>query len=354
MASSKKQKLYYDALNFMPLAGPPPDAVRIGDGTASSYLVGPALFDPQVNGYAGIDFQDPNVTAEGLEHAAEALRHDGCPHMLLTLVTATPAATLDQVRRIASFIAQSPHLASAILGFHLEGPFISADQAYAGAHPAELTLDPQWRLFARWQKAAGGRVRLVTLAPERDGALEFITQAARSGVAVSLGHTNAGSERLWAAAAAGASLFTHLGNGCPGMLARHDNIIQRALAVTDLQVLVIGDGIHVPPPALANLLRALGPARAVFTTDAMAAAGSPPGRYHIGGLAVVVGADRVVRNPSGAGLAGSALRPIDGLYNAIRFGGLGADASWRAWTRLRRQLFPELTAPPIMVPFALG
>lgn len=354
MPPKKQQPTYFDALTFQPLESPPPDALRLGATPAASYLVGPALFDPQINGYAGVDFQDPDVTAAGLEHAVETLRREGCPHILLTLVTTEPTATLDQLRRLSAFIAQSPLLSSSILGIHLEGPFISADQAYAGAHPAALTRDPQWSLFLRWQKASGGRVRLVTLAPEREGSLEFIAHAVRSGVAVSLGHTDATSAQLWAAAEAGAWLFTHLGNGCPGLLARHDNIIQRVLAVPDLQVMVIADGIHIPPPALANLLRALGPARVALTTDAMAAASSPPGRYRMGELEVVVGADRVVRNPSGSGLAGSALRPIDGLYNVIRFGGLGADAAWRAWIRLRRQLFPDLVPPTIMVPFTTG
>lgn len=345
---------YFDAFSFQPLEGAPAEAIAADGGGAPCYLVGPALFDPQVNGFGGVDFQNPDITLEALEHAANELRRAGCPQMLATLVTAAPDALTEQFRRIADCIERSERLREAILGFHLEGPFISPDPPYAGAHPAALTRDPDWKLFTRWQKASGGRIRLVTLAPERAGAAEFTRQAARSGVTVSLGHTNASAAQLWAAVEAGARLFTHLGNGCPGELPRHDNIIQRALAIPDLLASVIPDGIHVPPPSLANLLRALGPGRFVFTTDAMSAAGAPPGRYNFGPLETVVGADRIVRNPGANSLAGSALRPIDGLYNAIRFGGLGADAAWRGWTRLRAQLCPGVAAPQLMIPFGMG
>jgi N-acetylglucosamine-6-phosphate deacetylase len=357
----RRASAYYDALTFQPLAAPPPGALIISPSSGSDHpqsaicnpqsLVGPAFFDPQVNGYAGADFQDPNLTRDALEHAVRALQQVGCAHLLATLVTAAPAALTEQFRLLASLIDQSALLRSAILGFHLEGPFISADQFYAGAHPAAFTCDPDWRLFTRWQKASGNRIRLVTVAPEREGSVDFIRRAAHSGVWVSLGHTNATSGQLQAAVAAGARLFTHLGNGCPGMMPRHDNIIQRGVALHSLFASVIPDGIHIPPPALGNLLRALGPGRIVFTTDVMAAGGMPPGRFRLGGIEVMVGTDGAVRNPSGHGLAGSSLNPLQGFYNAIRFGGLGADAAWRGWTHLRDAMFPGVEPPALVVPF---
>lgn len=349
---TKNKNVYYDALRYQRLDAPPPGALRVGDGAAGTCLVGPAFFDPQVNGYGGVDFQDDNVTAEALEHAVAALRRDGCAHILATLITDAPDAIRDRLRRLGSLLEQNARLREAILGFHLEGPFISSDPAYAGAHPAGMTRDPEWALLARWQRASGGRIRMLTLAPERAGAVEFIRRAARGGLWVGLGHTDATSEQIRAAAGAGARIFTHLGNGCPTLLARHDNIIMRALAAHEMLVSVIPDGIHVPPPALGEWLRLIGPGRLILTTDAAAPAGAPPGRYRLGALDVTAVPGQGIRNPLGNGLAGSNLRPIEGFYNATRFGGLGADAAWEAWTRLRRQMFPEIAPPALVVPFA--
>lgn len=194
---------------------------------------------------------------------------------------------------------------------------------------------------------------MLTLAPEWSGSVPFIERVAGEGVTVALGHTDASFDELAASVQAGARLMTHLGNGCPGQLPRHDNIIQRVLALPTLMATLIPDGLHVPPPVLGNLVRTLGPARLAMTTDCMSAAGAPPGRYSLGKLELEVGEDRVVLLPGGSGhFAGSSLRMVDGFYNAIRFGGLDAVGAWRAWTCLRDQMFPGLEAPPLMVPWA--
>jgi N-acetylglucosamine-6-phosphate deacetylase len=148
-------------------------------------------------------------------------------------------------------------------------------------------------------------------------------------------------------------MFTHLGNACPLLLPRYDNIIQRALSIPDLLVSLIPDGLHVPPVALGNLVRMLGPGRIVMITDAASPAGAPAGTYRMGDLELTVGPDRVVRFPGGENYAGSALTPVQGFYNAIRFGGLSADAAWYAWTRLRTMLFPGLNAPQLALPFGI-
>jgi N-acetylglucosamine-6-phosphate deacetylase len=147
-------------------------------------------------------------------------------------------------------------------------------------------------------------------------------------------------------------MFTHLGNGSPQRLPRHDNIIQRVLAIPELMASLIPDGIHLPPFVLSNLAHALGTGRLVMTTDCMSAAGAGCGRYTIGQLEVTVGADGIVRLPDGEGFAGSSLQMIDGFYNCIRFGGLGSQAAWYAWTRLRKMMFPRIQAPWLAVPFS--
>jgi N-acetylglucosamine-6-phosphate deacetylase len=166
---------------------------------------------------------------------------------------------------------------------------------------------------------------LLTIAPERQGALEAISVARSLGIRVSLGHTNASSEVLRQAVKAGATGFTHLGNGCPQLLDRHDNILWRALDTPGLTVSLIPDQVHVSPSLFRLVHRVLGNEAIYYTTDAVAAAGASPGRYTIGSMEVEVGPDQVVRQPGKSNYAGSALKPIDGVLRAARM--LGRD--WR-------------------------
>jgi N-acetylglucosamine-6-phosphate deacetylase len=344
---------YYSALTGR-ASEAPPGGRHLGDGAAEAYLVGPAFFDHQVNGFGGVDFQSPELTREGLESAARELQAAGCAHFLVTLITADEEFLESQCRRIDEFIRGSSLLRDTIPGLHLEGPFISGVDGFLGAHPREHVRPAEWAMFERWQRAAGGRVRMTTLAPEVPGAMAFIVKAAAAGVFVALGHSDAGLDTLHAARAAGARLFTHLGNGCPQRLHRYDNIIQRVLSIPDLLVSLVPDGLHVPPPALGNVVRMLGPSRLVFVTDASSPAGAPPGAYRLGGLPLTAGPDRVVRVPGRDHYAGSALTPADGFYNAVRFGGLSADLAWFAWTRMRTLLFPGLPAPALALPWHDG
>lgn len=350
MESGVLAQQYFDALTGAKLDALPPDCWRCVDSDAPTWLVGAAFFDPQVNGFGGVDFQSPNITRDELEHAAETLQKAGCAHFLLTLITAEADFLEDQFKRLNALIDQSALLKAAIPGFHLEGPFISREEGYYGAHPPEHVIEPDADQFERWQQAAGGRIRMLTLAPEVPGALRVIRHAAERGVFVALGHSDAGVDDLVQAIDAGARLFTHLGNGMPLLAPRHDNIVQRVLSQADLWASVIPDGVHVPPVALSNLVRVLGPARVMFTTDASSPAGAGPGRYTLGSLELMVGDDGIVRHPQTSLFAGSSLTPLAGFYRCVQFGGVSADAAWRGWTRLRRVLFPELAAPMMALP----
>lgn len=344
--------LLYDARTGRELASPPAgDLLRIDEGGAAAYLVGPALFDPQVNGFAGVDFQDPELDVPGLEWAVAQIRRAGCAHVLLTLITQSADFLEAQLARVARCLDASEFLRGTIVGIHLEGPFLADTEGFAGAHPRRHLIPPDWRLFERLQRASGGRIRLVTLAPELPGAIPFIERATAEGVWTALGHTDATMDDLTAAVRAGARLVTHLGNGCPAHLPRHDNVIQRVLSVPELMATLIPDGHHVPAPALGNLARALGPARLAMTTDSVSAAAAPPGTYRLGELELRVGEDRVVRHPDGGHFAGSSLRMVDGLLNAMRFGGVDAAGAWRAWTCLRDRMLPGLEAPSLLLPF---
>lgn len=284
------------------------------------------LFDLQVNGFAGVDFQGPTDAAR-VRHACEKLHDHGVTRILATFITDTPAAITRKLEAFEGFRREDAVIRATIAGYHLEGPYLSADPGYRGAHRGELMKDPAITEFSRWQSAAGGAIRLITLAPERRGADEFIAAVTARGVRVSLGHTNADERAIDAAVRAGATLCTHLGNGCPADLPRHDNIIQRLLARDELTACFVPDGVHLPPFAFRNLVRAKPPGKVVLTTDAMAAAGAPPGRYTLGALEMEVGADRVVRLPGTKNFAGSALTLDTGVANAAAWLGLTLDAA---------------------------
>jgi N-acetylglucosamine-6-phosphate deacetylase len=279
------------------------------------------FFDLQVNGFGGVDFQGAPSQAE-VHSACRSLRAASMNRTLATFITDHPEAFEFRLRLFESYREEDALIAETIVGYHLEGPHLSAEPGYRGAHDPNLMSDPDWAAFERQQKAANGRIRLLTLAPERKGSEKFIARVTDSGVRVSLGHTNANDSQIDRAIRAGATLCTHLGNGCPLDLHRHDNIIQRLLARDELTACFIPDGIHLPPQVLRNLVRAKPPGKVILTTDAMSAAGAGPGRYRLGKLELEVGDDTVVRLPGSPYFAGSALCLDRGVANAVEWLGM--------------------------------
>jgi N-acetylglucosamine-6-phosphate deacetylase len=280
--------------------------------------IAPALFDLQVNGYGGVDFQQDNLTVEDLEKAAGSLRRDGCSRFLVTLITDEWSALTARLRRIRSLRTQSPNLQKAIAGWHVEGPFLSDQPGFHGAHNPAFMCDPTPEHILELRTITGDDPLLLTIAPERPGVLKAIELAVARGIKVSLGHTNASAEILAAAVRAGATAFTHLGNGCPRDLDRHDNILWRIFETPGLDAGLIPDQIHVSAPLFRLVHRLLPPDCIYYTTDAMSAAGAPPGRYRLGKMELEVGADQIVRQPGKQLFAGSALRPIDAVFRAAR------------------------------------
>ena len=265
---------------------------RAAPTPAQKLWIAPGLLDLQINGFGGIDFQQDNLTAENLDTAVETLRAAGCTRFLLTLITEEWPRLIARLKYLRALRAQSAELSAAIAGWHIEGPFLSAEPGYCGAHEPALMRDPAPSLIRELRAATGDDPLLLTLAPERSGALESITLAVSLGMRVSLGHTNASVEVFQRAVKAGASGFTHLGNACPRELDRHDNIVWRALDTPGLMVSLIPDGIHVSPSFFRLAHRVLGPQDIYYTTDAMAAAGVQPGCYSLGRLRLEVGMDQ--------------------------------------------------------------
>jgi len=278
-------------------------------------------FDLQVNGFAGVDFQRDGVDAAALDHALHALLHHGTGRILLTLITDTADALCRRLEHFRKLRDASPLAREIIAGFHLEGPWLLPVPGYHGAHDPTRMSAPDTHLLDRFQEAAGGLLRLVTLAPELPGSAELIAHAARQAVRTSIGHSDASEAEIDAAISAGMTLCTHVGNGVPVILHRHDNVIQRVLARDELTAVFIPDGIHLPPGVLRNLVRAKPPGKVLFTTDCMAAAGAGPGRYTLGRVEAEVGADGVVREPGKETFAGSSLTMDRAVENVCSFTG---------------------------------
>jgi N-acetylglucosamine-6-phosphate deacetylase len=231
-------------------------------------------------------------------------------------------ARLTHYRKLRS---KSPQLQQAIVGWHIEGPFLSAEPGFCGAHDSKLMADPQIEQIDQLRKLTGNDRLLLTIAPERLDAVATISHAASLGLKVSLGHTNAPRKRLAQALKAGATGFTHLGNGCPKDLDRHDNILWRVFETSGLKVSVIPDTIHVSAALFRLIHKTIGHENIIYVTDAMAAAGAGPGKYKLGRLQLEVGNDQIVRLPGSPNFAGSALEPIDAILRAAEM----LHCSWR-------------------------
>jgi N-acetylglucosamine-6-phosphate deacetylase len=273
-----------------------------------------------VNGFGGVDFNAPGLTADRAAEALDRMRQTGVTRCLPTLITSSFAAFAAN----AGLLARLPH--AAIAGIHMEGPYISPEDGARGAHPRAHVASASVEDFKRRQDAAGGCIRLVTLAPEVPGAMRLIEHLVAEGVRVAIGHTAAAPRQIADAIDAGATLATHLGNGCPQMLPRHPNVIWELLAADDVFASLIVDGHHLPATTVKAMIRAKSPARTILVTDAMAAAASAPGRYTIGEVDCELGADGRVSLPGTPYLAGSSLTLDRAIAATVRFTGLAIDA----------------------------
>jgi N-acetylglucosamine-6-phosphate deacetylase len=254
------------------------DAAATDDADAP--WVAPAFCDVQINGCEGISFNSETLTREQIWHVVETCRRHGIAQICPTLVTGSFEALMHGFRTIREACAEDPALAQAIVGIHLEGPYISPEDGPRGAHPKAHVRPPSWDEFHRFQEeAAHGMIRMLTLAPETRGALPFIEKVAQTGVVVALGHTAATGACIRDAIKAGARISTHLGNGSHALLPRHENYLWEQLAADRLWASMIADGHHLPESVMRCILRVKTPARLILTCDASPLAGSPPGKY---------------------------------------------------------------------------
>ncbi len=281
----------------------------------------PGFVDIQVNGCAGADYNDPECPLDRIARSLEFQFSAGVTRLFPTVITGPERRILGALRNLARARRELPH-GRAMEAFHVEGPHISPVDGPRGAHPREHVRPPAKDEFLRWQEAAEGLVRLVTVSPEWPEAPEYIEFLVRQGVVAAIGHLEADADQIRAAVDAGATLSTHLGNGAHSVLPRHPNYLWTQLAEDRLAASFICDGIHLDADFMKTAFRAKGVERCVLITDAVMPAGCEPGEFTLGEVPVRLHAEGKVTLLYGGRLAGSALRMDRGLEALMRLPGL--------------------------------
>ena len=304
------------------LIAPPPTSIWLA----------PGFIDIQVNGYAGVDYCNPDTPLDEIARSLEVQFSTGVTRLFPTVITGSPELMLGAIRNLARARRELPH-GQALEGIHVEGPHISPLDGPRGAHPKRSVRPPDIEEFKRWQDAAEGHVRLVTLSPEWPEAPRYIEYLAGAGVVVAIGHLHATPTQIDDAVRAGATLSTHLGNGAASQLPRHPNYLWQQLAEDRLAASFIVDGIHLGRDFLNVALRAKGLERAVAITDAVAPAGCQPGPYMLGEVEVTLHPGNRVTLRESDRLAGSALRMDRGVENLMRLCGLSLSDALTLATR---------------------
>ncbi|MEA1064234.1 amidohydrolase family protein [Apirhabdus apintestini] len=284
-------------------------------------IIAPGLVDLQINGFHGIDFNHFPFSGEQVEQAVRLLWKQGVTSWLPTVITAPAPTICKAMSTLAEACEQREIVRQAVPGFHLEGPFLSAEDGPRGAHPKEAVRAPDSALFDEWQRCAKGLIKIITLSPEWPECAAFIRHYRGSGVLFSIGHTAATPEQITQAADAGARLSTHLGNGAHLQLARHPNYIWQQLAEDRLSCTLIADGEHLPAAVLKVFLRAKGE-QALLVSDVTSFAGLAPGDYQapIGGRVTLSANGRLSMTDNPRLLAGSARGLLDGVNFVLQNG----------------------------------
>ena len=301
----------------------------------------PGLFDVQVNGFAGVDFNDAALTPQAFDHALQAMLATGVTQVLPTLITADAATLAARFKALDHAVKQTPLAQTMVPGYHLEGPFLNPQPGFSGCHPASAMIAPDIQLVDQLRSGLSKPILLTTIAPELPGSIEFIKQARARNMAVAIGHSDARRDVITAAVEAGATFATHLGNGVAHQMHKFDNPIVAQAVEDRLWGCFIVDGIHVPPYALKMLLRTKSLDKSILVTDAVSAAASPPGHYPFAGMRVERAVDGSVRDIGTPYLAGSSLTMDQGLRNLINFGLCSFDEAIRLGSDNPRKAFLE-------------
>jgi N-acetylglucosamine-6-phosphate deacetylase len=289
------------------------------ESQACGTYLAPAFIDLQVNGFAGVDYNSPEAPFDEIARSVDVMFATGVARFFPTVITGGPEPMMGALRNLARAKEELGVRGQAMEAFHVEGPYISAEDGPRGAHPREWARRPDLDEFKRYQEAAQGHIRLVTVSPEYNEMPAFIEAVVGMGVVVSIGHTKADSRQIQDAVRAGATMSTHLGNGAHQTMRRHPNYIFDQMAEDRLVASFIADGIHLGKAFLKAAIRAKGLERSVLVTDAVMPAGCAPGDFMLGEVPVTLHADESVTLRDGSGrLAGSSLKMDRAVGTAVK------------------------------------
>ncbi len=277
------------------------------------------LVDLQVNGFGGIDFNTPGISAQDLQKSLEAMLASGVTTCLPTLITASEDHLKSCFKDLENSRNSCPLAKAMVVGYHLEGPFISPNLGFSGCHTVKEIVEADRDMFLRLQEKADGKICLVTLAPELNGAIPFIEYLVSQGITVAIGHTAAGFEKIHEAVIAGAKLSTHLGNATRSELSKNNNPIISQLSEDNLSASFIADGYHLSPEVLKVYLRAKQSKRIILITDATAGAAAEPGIYNMGNLELNLESEPVIFNKNTSRPIGSAVTLDQCVRNVMQW-----------------------------------
>jgi N-acetylglucosamine-6-phosphate deacetylase len=299
---------------------------RISELPAGSkkVYVAPGMIDNQVNGFVGVSFLSETggeLTPGGVKKATQALWERGVTTYLATLTSNSREELLNIFSKLGK-IKNDKSLLGSMAGFHLEGPYISPEEGYRGAHTLKFIRNPDWNEFMQFYKASGNSILTVTIAPELDGAMDFIKKCTEKGIVVALGHHNANAEIINLAVENGAKICTHLGNGCANLINRHLNPLWPQLSNDKLSISIICDGFHLNPEEIRVFYKVKGSDRTIVTSDVTEFAGMPPGIYKIfDGSEVELTIEGELRYPAQKVLYGSASAMDKGIWHIMKVTG---------------------------------
>jgi N-acetylglucosamine-6-phosphate deacetylase len=311
----------------------------LGPERPGEVYIGPGLIDIQLNGFAGVNFSDPDLRPEQLISLMPKIWTTGVTSFCPTLITNSFEGLERNFRVFEEARRIDVRLARAIPCYHLEGPYIS--KKAKGTHNERFLRDPDWTEFSKWQEAAGGRIGILTLAPELPGAIEMIRKARQAGITVAIGHTDASPEQVHMAADAGAQMNTHLGNGNPQMIHRHRAPFWAQLDDDRLLAGMICDTFHLPPEVVRIVYRVKGIERCVLVTDAVHVTGLPPGPYVLVGVNIELLPSGQVVMADRTSLAGSALTMNRAVSVFSRFAGVTLQQALQAATANPARILPR-------------
>ncbi|MDD2431673.1 MAG: amidohydrolase family protein [Firmicutes bacterium] len=301
---------------------------RISQESSSKKVILPGLYDIQINGYVGVDFNSETLSSLDMEKAVKALAKQGVTSFMPTIITNSKEAIEKRLRFLLGFKKQN-QWGSFISGFHLEGPFISLEDGPRGAHPKEFVTKPDWSLIEDLQEACERNIKIITLSPEWPGTLDVIEKCVKAGIKVAIGHTAANTQEIIEAAQSGATLSTHLGNGAHPVLPRHPNYIWDQLANDNLWVTLIADGFHLPKSVISVFLK-VKKDKAILVSDAVSFAGCAPGIYEslIGGQVELTKEGRLQMVSDPRLLAGSASSLLQTIEFMVKSGLATFEEAW--------------------------